>query len=109
MTMTSTGVKLIPAYAPPEDGKPRNAVDEKWMKLTNSARHSDAKMLQVALQRRDGRLLLAMEDDGQLRGEPRAGNGLTGMRERVTALGGSLTISCMHGTRVSVSLPLRYV
>lgn len=29
MTMTSTGVKLIPAYAPPEDGKPRNAVDEK--------------------------------------------------------------------------------
>lgn len=39
MTMTSTGVKLILAYAPPEDGKPRNAVDEKWMKLTNSARH----------------------------------------------------------------------
>ena len=39
MTMTSTGVKLIPAYASPEDGKPRNAVDEKWMKLTNSARH----------------------------------------------------------------------
>ena len=39
MTMTGTGVKLIPAYAPPEDGKPRNAVDEKWMKLTNSARH----------------------------------------------------------------------
>ena len=39
MTMTSTGVKLNQAYAPPEDGKPRNAVDEKWMKLTNSARH----------------------------------------------------------------------
>ena len=39
MTMTSTGVKLIQAYAPPEDDKPRNAVDEKWMTLTNSARH----------------------------------------------------------------------
>ena len=39
MTMTDTGVKPIPAYVPPEDGKPRNAVDEKWMKLTNSARH----------------------------------------------------------------------
>ena len=37
--ISGTGVKLIPAYAPPEDGKPRNAVDEKWMKLTNSARH----------------------------------------------------------------------
>jgi len=34
MTMTDTGVKPIPAYVPPEDGKPRNAVDEKWMKLT---------------------------------------------------------------------------
>ena len=30
MTMTDTGVKPIPAYVPPEDGKPRNAVDEKW-------------------------------------------------------------------------------
>ena len=39
MTMTDTGVKAIPTYVPPEDGKPRNAVDEKWMKLTNSARH----------------------------------------------------------------------
>jgi hypothetical protein len=27
------------------------------------------------------------------------------MRERVTALGGTLTISCTHGTRVCVSLP----
>ena len=33
MTMTDTGVKPIPAYAPPEGGKPRNAVDEKWMRL----------------------------------------------------------------------------
>ena len=31
MTMTDTGVKPIPAYVPPED--------EKWMKLTRSARH----------------------------------------------------------------------
>lgn len=37
--MTDTGVKPIPAYVPPENGKPRNAVDEKWMKLTRSARH----------------------------------------------------------------------
>ena len=28
MTMTDTGVKPIPAYVPPEDGKPRNAVDD---------------------------------------------------------------------------------
>lgn len=39
MTMTDTGVKPIPAYTPPADGKPRNMVDAKWMKLTRSARH----------------------------------------------------------------------
>ena len=51
MTMTSTGVKLIPAYAPPEDGKPRNAVDEKWMKLTNSARHYLSRRIYTRSQR----------------------------------------------------------
>ncbi|KFI55456.1 hypothetical protein [Bifidobacterium callitrichos] len=33
MTMTDTGVKPILVYTPPEDGKPRNAVDAKWMRL----------------------------------------------------------------------------
>lgn len=75
--------------------------------LTNSARHSDAKVLQVALQRRDGRLLLAMEDDGQLRGEPRAGNGLTGMRERVDEQGGSLQLqrAASGALQIRVELP----
>lgn len=75
--------------------------------LTNSARHSDAKVLQVALQRRDGRLLLAMEDDGQLRGEPRPGNGLTGMRERVDEQGGSLQLqrAASGALQIRVELP----
>lgn len=42
-TMTGTGVEPIPAYAPPKDGKPRNAVDMKWMKLADSARHYQAR------------------------------------------------------------------
>lgn len=42
-TMTGTGVEPIPAYAPPKDGKPRNAVDMKWMKLADSARHFQAR------------------------------------------------------------------
>ena len=56
-------------------------------------------------------LLCAMlEDDGcgLPPGSSAQGFGLTGMRERVTALGGTLTISCTHGTRVCVNLPLRY-
>ncbi len=54
--------------------------------------------------------MLVLEDDGC--GLPPGSNlqgfGLTGMRERVTAPGGTLTISCTHGTRVCVNLPLRY-
>lgn len=39
MTMTDTGVKPIPVYTPPADGKPRNAVDAKWMKLHRAMLH----------------------------------------------------------------------
>ncbi|VEC84845.1 Sensor histidine protein kinase UhpB, glucose-6-phosphate specific [Raoultella ornithinolytica] len=55
--------------------------------------------------------MLVLEDDGcgLPPGTGQQGFGLTGMRERVTALGGTLTISCTHGTRVCVSLPRRYV
>ncbi|VFS88053.1 sensory histidine kinase UhpB [Raoultella terrigena] len=54
--------------------------------------------------------MLVLEDDGSglPPGTGQHGFGLIGMRERVTALGGTLTISCTHGTRVCVSLPLRY-
>ncbi len=49
--------------------------------------------------------MLVIEDDGSglPPGSGQQGFGLTGMRERVTALGGTLHISCLHGTRVSVS------
>ena len=46
MTTTETGVKPIPAYAPPEDGKPSNAVDEKWMKLRRSALNRQKRLAQ---------------------------------------------------------------
>ena len=35
------------------------------------------------------------------------GYGLLGIRERVQALGGSLQLSCIHGTQLTVNLPSR--
>ena len=57
----------------------------------------------------DDSLKLIIEDDGcgLPPGSGQQGFGLAGMRERVKALGGTLNLSCTHGTRVSVSLPLR--
>jgi len=75
--------------------------------LTNSARHGEARVLRVALRRTDGQLLLEMEDDGQLRGQPREGNGLTGMRERVAEQGGTLQLqrAASGALRIRVELP----
>lgn len=65
--------------------------------LTNSARHSDASTLQVDVARHDESLHVTIEDDGQLRGELREGNGLTGMRERIEERGGTLAL--LRGAR----------
>jgi signal transduction histidine kinase len=76
--------------------------------LTNSARHAHADTLGVQLQCEDDNLLITIEDDGRLRGELREGNGLSGMRERVAAAGGTLTIApgASGALRLHASLPL---
>ncbi|QJJ35646.1 signal transduction histidine-protein kinase/phosphatase UhpB [Klebsiella pneumoniae] len=78
--------------------------------LNNIVKHASASAVTLQGWQQDERLMLVLEDDGC--GLPPGSNlqgfGLTGMRERVTALGGTLTISCTHGTRVCVNLPLRY-
>lgn len=75
---------------------------------TNIQRHAGARRARVALRGDGDGLRLEIEDDGR-GGELRAGNGLSGMRERVAALGGSLEFSTVepHGTRVTVRLPKR--
>lgn len=60
--------------------------------LTNAARHSSARWLDVALHREGDLLCLRLEDDGRLAALPRPGNGVKGMRERLEALDGSLQI-----------------
>jgi signal transduction histidine kinase len=60
--------------------------------LTNAARHADADTLFVQLSREDDALLLQIEDDGQRGVRLREGNGLSGMRERIAAAHGTLTL-----------------
>jgi len=76
--------------------------------LTNAARHGPAETLRVHLERKADRLILSVEDDGRLKGEVRPGNGLTGMRERLVELGGSLEISKseMGGIKLAACVPL---
>lgn len=75
--------------------------------LTNAARHGQAGQLDVHLTRDGGRLHLRIEDDGHARLPLREGHGLTGMRERIDALGGELHIGrgTGGGVRIDAALP----
>jgi signal transduction histidine kinase len=76
--------------------------------LTNSARHAEADTVRVSLRRDGGRLSVKVEDDGVVRGAIREGNGLSGMRERLAAAGGTLALSttARGALRIDASLPL---
>ncbi len=76
--------------------------------LTNIARHSDARsvQLELAIERQAARLTIT--DDGRGGADPARGSGLSGLQERVRALGGDMTLWSQpgRGTRLDVSLPL---
>jgi len=69
--------------------------------VTNVVRHSRASFVRVSL----GARTLEITDDGR-GGAPGAGSGLSGLRERVKAAGGTLTASgTMAGFRLRVEVP----
>ena len=61
--------------------------------ITNALRHGRPKEITVWCGRRDGAIELHVRDDGAARPQISFGNGLTGMRERLEALGGSLRVA----------------
>ena len=82
--------------------------------LTNVRKHSKATTARIDIQRRNGALVVSIEDDGvgfnpaiRARGEfPRFG--LSTMRERAEGIGGTFTIESVpgHGTRVRAQVPV---
>lgn len=78
--------------------------------VTNILRHARAEHVSIELYERDRRLVLAVEDDG-IGFDPNdksGGVGITGMRERVALVNGSLRIDSEPGmgTHVVVEIPL---
>jgi len=66
--------------------------------LTNVARHAGASSARVRLELEHARIRLLIEDDGRgVSGELTPHLGLLGIRERVTALGGSVTLGVGEG------------
>lgn len=73
--------------------------------LTNAARHSQAEQVWLTLSRRNGSIELYVRDNGRGATQPRAGNGLTGMRERLEDVGGGLRFSGDDGFHLTAWVP----
>jgi PAS domain S-box-containing protein len=77
--------------------------------LTNVARYAQASRAHVRVEECDGKLDVAVVDDGVGGADPGAGSGLQGLRDRLAALSGTLEVDSRpgHGTQLRAQLPVR--
>ena len=73
--------------------------------VTNVVRHAQAKTCRLQLQEVNGACRLEIQDDGR-GGWQAEGYGTRGMRERVEAVGGTLSQESDAGTKLTIILPL---
>jgi signal transduction histidine kinase len=75
--------------------------------MTNAAKHADAGQVRVTVRAAEGRLFVEVLDDGVGGARSSPGGGLTGLHDRVAALGGSLVVDSPtgSGTRIAASIP----
>ena len=76
--------------------------------LANAAKHANPSAVRVAAEPADGMLRLSVTDDGAGGADPARGSGLVGLRDRVEAIGGTLTVQSRpgEGTRLAAQLPI---
>ena len=77
--------------------------------MTNTAKHARASHCEVTVTAGDGVLRLLARDDGVGGADPGRGSGLVGLRDRVEALAGTMSVSSPpgEGTLVRAVLPLQ--
>jgi len=75
--------------------------------LANAAKHAQATVIDLRVQGDDSALTLSIRDDGIGGADPSRGSGITGLKDRVEALGGTISVLSPpgHGTALHVRLP----
>jgi signal transduction histidine kinase len=75
--------------------------------LTNTAKHAQASVITMRVDGCDGALTLSIRDDGIGGADPSRGSGIIGLKDRVEALGGTISVLSPpgHGTTLHVHLP----
>ncbi|MBP6750931.1 MAG: hypothetical protein KA144_14955 [Xanthomonadaceae bacterium] len=76
--------------------------------ITNVVRHAQATTLDLHYRWHEAGVLLQASDNGRGADDPQSGNGLRGMRERLSAYGGTVEIETRTGDgfRLNVYLPV---
>jgi signal transduction histidine kinase len=76
--------------------------------FTNAAKHARASAVDIFIERADDTLTVQVRDDGVGGADPGHGSGLIGLRDRVEAVGGSMTLDSPPGggTALTVKLPV---
>jgi signal transduction histidine kinase len=78
--------------------------------VTNASKHADPDRIEVRMAVDDGEALVEVSDDGRGTVDPALGTGLTGLADRVSALGGTLEIESKagQGSTIRARMPLGY-
>ena len=76
--------------------------------FTNAAKHAKASAVDILIEEAGGTLTVQVRDDGAGGADASGGSGLTGLRDRVEAVGGSMTLDSPAGagTVLTVLLPV---
>jgi signal transduction histidine kinase len=76
--------------------------------FTNAAKHANASAVDIVIEEAGGTLTVQVRDDGVGGADASHGSGLTGLRDRVEAVGGSMTVDSPAGvgTVLTVLLPV---
>lgn len=76
--------------------------------LTNATKHAKASRVDVTVELRDGRLWVCVRDDGVGGADPAGGSGLVGLKDRIEAFGGTMTLDSPsgEGTTIIAQLPV---
>ena len=76
--------------------------------LANAAKHAHASAVQIELDTPNTVVRLAIRDDGIGGADPARGSGLTGLRDRIEALGGTLDVTSPagSGTTLLIEIPV---
>ena len=76
--------------------------------LTNASKHANADRLEVRVAVGEGHAMVEVRDDGSGGVDPARGSGLSGLSDRVSALGGTLDIESPvgAGTKIRARIPL---